>query len=602
MQRTVKFCLIFLLFVHPAWAGSADPHSYAEPDKVAARHLDLDVQVDFEEKQIRGTATWDLSRAKNANEVIFDVRDLEVLEVTSGDRVLEYRMSEADPLLGQALRIALPEGVEQVSIRYATSPKAAALQWLDPVQTAGGEHPFLFTQSQAILARTWLPCQDGPGVRFTYQAKVKVPKDLLALMSAENPTELTQDGVYTFSMPQPIPSYLMALAVGDLEFRDLGGITGIYAEPSVLDAAAYEFAETQSMVDAVEPMYGPYRWGRYDMLVLPPSFPFGGMENPRLTFLTPTVIAGDRSLTSLIAHELAHSWSGNLVTNESWNDFWLNEGFTVYIEGRIMEKVYGKDYAEMLRTLGYADLLETLEHKDPEDTHLKLDLAGRDPDEGLSDIAYEKGNFFLIHLERKVGREKFDAFLKSYFDRNAFKVVNTEQFLEYLAQELGEDLEVEAWVYSPGVPTSFEPPVSKRFQRVDQQLQRFSSGEGAKELSVDGWTTHEWLRFLRGLPQELTLEQLEDLDDAFEFTDSGNAEILCQWFLHTIRNGYEPADQALEDFLVEVGRRKFLQPLYDALSQTEEGKAWAKEIYSKARPNYHSVSVGTIDGILEWEE
>ncbi|MBL0317256.1 MAG: hypothetical protein IPP69_16430 [Flavobacteriales bacterium] len=301
-----------------------------------------------------------------------------------------------------------------VEIDYKTSPDAEALLWVE------GEKPFLFTQSQAILARTWVPCQDSPGVRITYNADVTVPSDLMALMSAENPQQKSSDGKYHFKMDQPIPSYLMALAVGDVVFREIGPRTGVYAIPSLADAAANEFSDMQKMVDEAEKLYGSYVWGRYDLLILPPAFPFGGMENPKLTFATPTIIAGDKSLVSLVAHELAHSWSGNLVTNSTWDDFWLNEGFTVYFEQRIMEAVYGRERSEMLATLSRQDLdatiadISTSEH--PEDSKLKLALEGRSPDDGMTDIAYNKGYFFLRLIEETVGRERFDKFLKVFYN------------------------------------------------------------------------------------------------------------------------------------------------------------------------------------------
>jgi leukotriene-A4 hydrolase len=598
---------VFTLFLLLCLCGTAalaedDPHSFSEPQRARVTHLDLDLTVDFEHRQLLGVATWDFER-ESANSIVFDIKDMQIRSVEAGGKLLPFRIGPQQELLGQSLTVELPQGVDRVSINYATRPEAGALQWLDPVQTAGKEHPFLFTQSQAILARTWIPCQDTPGVRFTYDAKLRVPKELLALMSATNPTELNPTGVYTFEMPQAIPSYLMAMAVGDLEFQSLGKVTGIYAEPSMLEASAYEFADTEKMVTAVEGMYGAYRWGRYDMLVLPPSFPFGGMENPRLTFLTPTVIAGDRSLTSLIAHELAHSWSGNLVTNKTWNDFWLNEGFTVYLERRIMEELYGESYATMLAQLGYGDLTHTLDEIDPKDSQLKLDLKGRDPDEGLTDVAYEKGYFFLTHLEEKVGREKFDRFLRKHFDDNAFGTINTEEFLKRLEDELGTDLDVEAWVYSPGIPAGFKAPLSERFQKVNmERLAFFAGSKTAEQLSTKDWSTHEWLHFLRGLPASTSLKEMAKLDAAFGFSESGNSEILAQWLVTAIHVGYEPAYPALEKFLVTVGRRKFLTPLYKELVKTPEGLQRARDIYAKARPNYHSVAVGTIDEVVMWDE
>lgn len=589
-----------------------DPHSYAEPWDVAVTHLSLDLTPDFARQVLRGTAELSLDHRSDAGKLHLDSRGLDIRRVTlGGGTETPFELGPADPLLGRRLSIDVAPDTETVRIEYETSPDAAAVQWLSPEQTAGGAHPFLFTQSQAILARTWVPLQDTPSVRFTYDAEVQAPPGLMALMSAENPTSTRADGRYTFRMPQPIPSYLMALAVGDLEFRSLGPRTGVYAEPSVVERAAAEFAETEEMIEAAESLFGPYRWGRYDLLVLPPSFPFGGMENPRLTFATPTILAGDRSLVALVAHELGHSWSGNLVTNATWDDFWLNEGFTVYVERRIMEELRGREYAEMLASLGGRDLTETVESLGASSpaTHLHLDLAGRDPDEGMTDIAYEKGYFFLRMLEEAVGRERWDPFLRSWFDHQAFEPATAEGFLAYLDSELlapaGIDpatLQIQTWVYGPGLPSNSPSVDASRFAAVEAERDRFLAGAAAADLATAGWTTHEWLHFLRGLPEALERPRLADLDTAFGLTGSGNSEILAAWFQIAIANDYDPAYDALGRFLTNMGRRKFLSPLYRALAQTPEGLERAKAIYAKARPGYHAISRGTIDEILGWEE
>lgn len=584
-----------------------DPHTHAKPREAKVTHLMWAAQVDFKQNIITATATWTLEREGDADSVIFDVEGLEIEKIVLDVREeANYYLGEYDKHLGSSLVVKLEDQTESVSITYKTARDAAALQWLSPEQTAGKKHPFLFTQSQAILARTWLPCQDSPGIRFTYEAEVRVPAGLMAVMSASNPKEKSQDGLYRFEMKQPVPAYLMALAAGDLEFGKLGEITGVYAEPSMLKKSLYEFANMDSMLVAAEDLYGKYRWGQYDVLVLPPSFPFGGMENPRLTFATPTILAGDRSLTSLIAHELAHSWSGNLVTNESWNDFWLNEGFTVYFERRIMESLYGESYAEMLNVLGMQDLQNDLSSLKPEDTQLKLDLKGRNPDDGMNNVAYEKGNFFLKTIEDLYGREAFDQFVSAYFDTFAFQTVNTDAFLEYLDSNLlktdtvkRKKLRVDEWVFSPGLPDNCVKVKSRRLQRVQSSLKAWEDGVlEIDELKTDDWSTHEWLYFLRQLSSDLSVEKLTELDRKFGFTRSGNSEILAAWFIHTIRADYEPAYAKLEEFLTTVGRRKFLVPLYGALTKTEAGKERARKIYQIARPNYHSVSRNTIDDML----
>lgn len=577
-----------------------DVHSFARPDEAAVRHLTLNLTVDFERKQLTGSATLQIEH-RGAAELVLDTNGLTISRVTlDSGRDARFTLGEPARYLGRSLTIPIEKSTKSVHIDYMSSPDAAAVQWLTPEQTAGGKHPFLFTQSQAILARTWVPCQDTPGVRMTYEATIRVPRGLLAVMSAENPTEMT-DGLYHFKMPQPIPSYLLALAVGDIAFRPLGRNSGVYAEKPVIEAAAYELADTQKMIEAAEKLYGPYRWGQYDILVLPPSFPFGGMENPRLTFATPTILAGDRSLVSLVAHELAHSWSGNLVTNATWNDFWLNEGFTTYFERRIMEAVYGRDYSEMLARLGMQDLEQTVQELGPEsaDTHLLLNLEGKDPDDAANKLAYEKGYFLLRLIEETVGRQVFDAYLRDYFDRNAFKSMTTEAFVDDVKENLQLRIDIDEWVNGPGIPANAPRPQSNAFEKVEEQVRAFAGGTPASKLQTKKWSTHEWIHFLRHLPANLTREQMQDLDRTFKFTQSGNSEVLHEWLMQAIPKKYDAANEALERFLTKQGRRKFLKPLYQKLAETEEGKRRARAIYEKARPTYHAVSRGTIDGILK---
>jgi len=581
-----------------------DIHSFARPDEAVVRHLALDLDVDFDRKRLSGSATLEIETSGDARELVLDTHGLSVQRVTLGDgSEARFAIGEAKPFLGAPLTIAITPSTKSVRIEYASAPDAAAVQWLSKEQTAGGQHPFLFTQSQAILARTWVPIQDSPGIRITYDATIRVPKGLVAVMSAENATTVNPDGVYRFRMPQAIPPYLLALAAGDLAFRSLGRNSGVWAEKPMIDASAYELADTPKMIEAAEKLYGPYRWGQYDVLVLPPSFPFGGMENPRLTFATPTILAGDRSLVSLVAHELAHSWSGNLVTNATWNDFWLNEGFTVYFERRIMEEIAGRDYSEMLALLGRQDLEATVAELPARDTHLFLDLTDRDPDEAATKLPYEKGYFLLRLIEERVGRARWDAFLRDYFDRHAFQSMTTAAFVEELKgafPDLGVD--VNPWIHGPGIPHDAPVVHSDAFKKVAEQVAAFESGTPAAKLATHNWSTHEWIHFLRHLPKSLSPAQMTDLDAAFGFTSSGNSEILHEWLMQAIEHKYEPAYDALERFLLRQGRRKFLKPLYQKLAETPEGLQRARAIYAKARPMYHSVSYRTIDQILKWDQ
>ncbi len=615
MDKGIALIGFTILLLNISWCSasgrSVTNHSFALPDAVV-KHIELDLTVDFDRHVLDGSARIYFNNITGTDSLCLDTRGLDIRRVTMGDDDVHttYTLGDSVDQLGRPLIVAIDPDVRSVTVWYETSPAAEALQWLDPEQTAGKQKPFLYTQSESILARTWVPCQDNPGVRFTYRAKVRVPDGMMALMSANNPEAVNTKGVYEFFMPHPIPSYLLALGVGDLTFRPIGERCGVYADPAVADTAAWEFADTEKMIHAAEELYGPYRWGRYDILVLPPSFPFEGMENPELTFATPTLLAGDRSLVSVIAHELAHSWSGNLVTNATWDDFWLNEGFTVYFERRIIEELYGKQYAQMLSVLGYQDLMRTFGEMgvDSADTRLKLSLEGRNPDDAASKVAYEKGYLFLRTIEDAVGRTAWDTFLKGYFTKFAFQSMTTEKFLSYLDAGLlnnneaaKREIDIRQWVYATGLPGNVVVPRSVLLEKVDIQLQQWVAGSPAKDLATGTWGTQEWLHFLKGLPDSLSQKSMKQLDDAFGFTHSGNAQIRYEWFLRVVHNDYTPSYPALEDFLMHIGRRLLIKLVYAELAGTPGGRQWALRVYAKARPGYHSVTRHTLDKILQWD-
>jgi aminopeptidase N len=594
-----------------------DYHTYANTHEFRVQHLDLALDVDFEAKRLSGAVDLRLERlAAEADRVVLDTNGLVIRRawLVDGEAVqpLEFRLDDGIPVLGRPLVLTLPESVRgrsplTVRISYQTTPQAQGLQWLTPAQTAGKRHPFLFSQSQSIYARTWIPLQDTPQVRYTYTARITTPKALRAVMGAVNDAAAPLDGDFAFEMPQPIPSYLMAIAVGELEFRATGPRSGVYAEPSVVERAAREFVDTERMIEAGERLFGPYRWGRYDILVLPPSFPYGGMENPRLTFATPTILAGDRSLVALIAHELAHSWSGNLVTNASWRDFWLNEGFTVFAESKIQGELYGAARRAQEDALGAQSLVRELARLAPRDQVLAVDLRERGPEEGFTPIPYEKGRFFLNWLESRAGEERFMAWLRGYFDHFAFRSLHTEQFLEYLEATLVARSEgrirmdeVREWVYGPGLPQGAVLATSDAFERVDAERGRFLAGTPAAALATQGWTTQQWQHFLDGMPRTLARAQLGELDAAFGFTRSDNAEIEFSWFRNVIRNRYEPAYARLEQYLVGIGRRKLIKPLYEDLMATgAENAAFARRVYALARPGYHPIAQTSIDAVVK---
>lgn len=575
-----------------------DTHTLSNADSVQAKHLSLDLAVDFQNHQLSGAATWTIENAKGAKEFVTDNAGLQVEKAFADGQQVAFYVGKEVPFLGTGLHIPITPQTREVRIEYRTAPDASALQWLQPEQTDLKAEPFLYTQGEAIHTRSWIPAPDGPGIRFTYDARIQVPKGLLALMSATNPQAANDSGVYRFKMEEAVPAYLVALAVGKIEFQKVDGRTGVYAEPSMLSKAAWELAEMPKMVEIAEKLFGPYRWGRYDVIILPPGFPIGGMENPRLTFATPTILAGDRSLANLIAHELAHNWSGNLVTSATWDDIWMNEGFTVYLERRITEAMLGRSYVDMLWELGYQDLEKAVVEFGPTSrtTWLKNDLTGKDPEDCLSDVPYEKGSLLLWLIERKVGRKKWDSFLKNYFNRHAFGSITTEQFLAELHQELSDKdsslektLRVNEWVYGPGIPSNAPRADSARFVQVNAVRNAFLQNGTIDKAATAKWTTHEWLHFLRKMPRSLSGAQMASLDGAFNFTQSKNSEIADLWFETAVRAKYTAAYLAMEKFLSRVGRQKFLTPLYTALKETGQ-MVLAKSLFEKYHNAYHPIA------------
>lgn len=585
------------------WDNNRDYHSFANVDEIRVKHLALDLDVDFAAKQLTGVAELTLDYIDTScRHLWLDLRDLTILKVQDdkGD-ALTFSIDKHDPILGERLNISLLSQTASVNLYYQTSPNAQGLQWLTPEQTSGKSLPFLFSQSQPVNARSWIPLQDSPKARITFEAVVKVPVGMRAVMSAMNDATASLDGEFTFFMEKSMPTHLLAIAVGDLAFGKIGDRTGVYAEPEVLDAAVKEFEDTELMVEIAESLLGPYPWGRYDMIVLPPSFPFGGMENPRLAFITPTLIAGDKSLVSTVAHELAHSWTGNLVSNATWRDLWLNEGFTTYFTNRIVEAVFGKEQAELEVVLEYGRLKEEIATTELAEQNLPANMQTQDPNEAFNRFTYDKASMFVHDLERRLGREAFDKFLYTYVQHFAFEAITTETFIEYakhtLLVEHGDKLseaELLEWVYGCGMPDWFIAPVSNSLDKVEAAIESWLQGTQASSLETDSWRVHHWQYFLNSLPEALSQEQLMELDECFNLTESTNAEIACDWFRVAIRNHYDPVLPALSDYLIRIGRGKFVRPLYSEL-QIAGYETEVKQIYSLARVGYHPSIVVQLD-------
>jgi aminopeptidase N len=586
-----------------------DYFSFANSDEFVTDHIKLDLTVDFNLRQLRGLVILNMRRLDPAaTSILLDTRDLHIDGILVNDSESAFEYTQTDPVLGQALKITLPERLDgqqdlQVKIHYQTDPGATALQWLPAELTAGGKHPFMFSQSQSIHARSWVPLQDTPSVRITYEATIRTPAKLLAVMSADNDPLTPRSGVYQFNMPQPIPSYLLAIAVGNIYFAPIGEQTGIYSEPELLDASTFEFSTTQQMLETAESLYGPYQWGRYDLLILPPSFPFGGMENPRLSFITPSILAGDQSLVSLIAHELAHSWSGNLVSNRTWRDIWLNEGTTSYLDSRLIEVLFGKDRADEERVLSYRELMQGLNEVSPEMQALAPREKLDDPDESQGSIHYQKGQLFLQHMENIFGRETFDKFLAAYFKNFEFQSISSEQFLEYLDQNLllkhpgkFNRSQAEEWLYEAGIPGDAPVPHSETLDQAERMANKWAMGEAAAtDIPLTEWSPHATVHFINNLPVNLAEDQLSELDENFGFSESGNAEIGRAWFIQVAIRRHLPAYEAMEAHLNRYGRTRLVAPVYMALVKNGEDRELSRELFAAASGKYHPLTIAAIE-------
>ena len=611
-----------------------DPHSYSNIKEIHTEHLSLDLEINFDNKTLYGVARHQMSASK-ATTAIFDIHGQVIQKITVGKKGSENEADfvigkmDKDSVLGQPLVVSIPRGTTFINIYYQTSSQCDALEWVESKHTASGKFPYLYSQGQAILTRSWIPLQDSPSNRFTYDATLHVPPGMMALMSAENPKQKATDGTYHFEMKLPIPSYLIALTVGDIEYRAFNKQCGVYAEAPMLERAATEFQDLPRMITAAESLYGPYAWGRYDVIVQHKSFPFGGMENPMLTFINPSIVAGDRSLVSVIAHELAHSWSGNLVTNQSWNDFWLNEGFTVYIEHRIMEELYGKELSNTLCEIEHFELDEELKliaaSSHPEDARLYGSLKGRNPDDGMTSVAYVKGAYFLKTLEATVGRKKMDAFVTDYFERYKFKTIRTEQFHTFLNKNLlyqnNIEFNTDEWFYMEGLPVNSITIKSKRLDLMRSYAKRTNAGEDifapvkkirwirvkgkkkkrretyTEQLNTRAFITQEWQTYLRNLSLGIDTARLEQIDQYAHFSEA-NDELKFEWFLLNIKKENRSIRDKLKVFLVETGRRKYILPLYRALCANTKDKVWAEQVFSEAMGGYHSVSRNSIASLF----
>ncbi|MCL7022880.1 hypothetical protein MKW94_020542 [Papaver nudicaule] len=604
-----------------------DPHSYTDSSNPLTTYISLTLYFDFPSSTINGSSQLTLS-SPHSGPLLLDTRSLTITSVLDTQTLIPipFELSPViDPIKGQTLIVTLTNQSSFV-VSFVTSPNSSALQWLSPPQTFNKSLPFVYTQCQAIHARSIFPCQDTPAARICYSARLNVPRELSAVMAAKH-VERRQpvareagvacdEGLWCaegrvveeFVMEQPIPPYLFAFAVGKLGFREVGPRTRIYAENavSVLDVAAREFAGTEEMIRQGEKLFGVYEWERFDLLVLPPSFPYGGMENPRMTFLTPTVIKGDASGAQVVAHELAHSWTGNLITNKTNEDFWLNEGFTTYAERRIVEVCQGEERAALSIGIGWKGLNEDIERfKDNlEFTKLKNKQDGVDPDDIYSQVPYEKGFQFLWRIERQIGRPAFDEFLKKYISTFKFQSIDTETFITFLKANIPgieKEIDLVLWTEGTGLPSDAYETESSIYTKLVSLAKEFKVGRMPREDEVADWQGQEWELYLENVPKSVEASQVAALDARYRLAESKDYEVKVAFLQLALSSGCRDYYSEVEKTLKEVGRMKYLRPLYTALVQgveKEESKILARQVFAEARECYHPIAQGVVESIL----
>ncbi|ALC39980.1 CG10602 [Drosophila busckii] len=603
--------------------GTVDPSSYSQPELITTEHTQLNWQVDFAATKLRGSVVHKFNvLSSNLEKILLDVRDIDVKNATllagGTEMPINYFISEPVPDIGQKLTLELPSGTAKgslnVRIDYETASNASALQWLNPTQTLGKKHPYMFSQCQAIHARSVMPCQDTPAVKFTYDATVEHPAELTTLMSAL--IDKKESGKTHFKQQVPIPAYLVAIAIGKLVSRPLGENSNVWAEEDIVDACAEEFSETSTMLKTASDLCGPYVWKQYDLLVMPPSFPFGGMENPCLTFVTPTLLAGDKSLANVVAHEIAHSWTGNLVTNKNFEHFWLNEGFTVFVESKIVGRMQGAkelDFRMLSNLTELQECLRTQLSDTPELTKLVVDLSNCGPDDAFSSVPYIKGSTFLRYLEDLLGGPSvFEPFLRDYLKKFAYKSIETQDFKNALYDyfkdtDKKDKLSVvnwDLWLTCEGMPPII-PKFDESLSNVSKELATLWSKQTVDELAKNSTiqqniSIHQLIDFLGKLIEnkdivELNERKIELLESTYNLKQSKNAEVRFRLNRLIIRARLIKRLDEIIEFANGNFRMKFCRPIYRDLGNWPEAKPEAVRNFLSVKDQMMAVCSHTIE-------
>ena len=439
MERFNILYLLIVLFLLKT-SFQKEVNTFSNYEIVKQTKIEVNFKVDFTKKIITGKEKIYFEALEDGEVIVLDSKNIEISSIIDSDsgKVLDYIFDDYYKLESMGVPLKIYKEYNQgdkfsIVLNFHTTEEGMAIDWLNPEQTSSKKYPFMYSQGEMILIRELLPIQDTPAIKMPVSVSITVPKPLLGLVAGIYQDEIDNGDTttYFYSLKIPIPSYLIAIAVGDIVVRKISDRVKVYSEREIIDKAAYEFGDTETFLQIAEDYVGPYEWGEYNLLILPPSFPFGGMENPTLTFVTPSIITGDRSLASVVCHELSHSWTGNLVTNQNWADFWLNEGFTMFLERKITERFIDLDMAKLDAMVYFTDLIDDFNTYGESNslTSLRPDLLGRNPDEAFTNVPYEKGFNFLYYLQNitnlRSSNDTFRKFIRRYvsnFNRN-FKIV-----------------------------------------------------------------------------------------------------------------------------------------------------------------------------------
>ena len=618
-------------------ANPEDINTYSNFQEIIQKEVELDVSIDFDNKSMYGNikTKYEIIN-KSLENIILDLHGPEILSVFLINEDFEkvdldykiYDKNEDKEALGTPLVINLLSLKEKdnkeyenifnkkeimISIEFKTNENCNGIQYLTKEQTRTKEYPFMFTQCEAILCRTLFPIQDTPSVKSIYKVKTAISPPLTFLfggiLKSHYYDSTSKKKINYYEQNIPIPSYLVAFVAGELEYAKISKRCGVWTEKGLSSLAAKEFIDAEKYIEIAENYLNhPYEWKVYNILVLPFSFPFGGMENPNLTFVTPALLAGDRSMSNVIGHEISHSWTGNLVTNKNWKNFWVNEGFTKFMERKLDKILLGEEMSKLESIVGNNSLISAIKMygEDSHFTSLSPDFSGIDPDDGFSTVPYEKGYQFLCYLEERVGEDNFKEIMGKYIEKYKYKSVDWTDFKsvyeEYVnnkyegrnARKILNVIDWNKWVTEKGFPSYKMEFKSKYTEEVDNLINKFinkeNNIENAKKI-FKGWHTNVKLVFL-----EKILKNLENFNESIileikkelNLVEEYNDDIKAIWYEITLEKGMNQEIENIMNFLKTHGRLKYLKPLYISWIKLDFNNA--KTFFDENKIVYHPIA------------